>query len=52
MSGGEAEARAKSDNAVVGTGGSGFVVDMDGVLVGVADVGGGGGGGTETATEY
>ena len=44
MSGVEAEARAKSENAVVGTGRYGFVGDADGSLGGGADRGGGGDG--------
>ena len=44
MSGGEAEAGAKSGNAVVGTGGSGFVGGVDGGPGGGADGGGGGDG--------
>ena len=42
MSGGEAEAGAKSGNAVVGTGGSGFVGDTEGGTGGGSDGGGGG----------
>ena len=47
------EARAKSDNAVVGTGGSGFGGDADGGLGGGVDGGGVGDGrdGKETATD-
>ena len=41
MSVSKAEARAKSDNEVVGTGGSGFGGDADRGLAGGADGGGG-----------
>ena len=41
MSGGEAEARAKSDNVVVGIGGSGCGGYVDGVPGGISDGGGG-----------
>ena len=52
MSGGDAEDRAKSEYAVVGTGGSGLGGDADGGPGGGADGGGGGDGrdGKEHAT--
>ena len=51
MSGGKAEARAKSVNAVVGTGGSGFGGDADGSVGGGAENGDEETDRTETAME-